>query len=455
MPGLNTSSRLLLVDDDPSLRKVLGEYLTNSGMTVREAGTVAEALKLAQETEFDLGILDYDLPDGNALDFLRSRSVESPLPSIVFTGHGTIDLAVRAMRLGAEHFLTKPVRPQELRDLIATILKRLADNRANSQVRIKTQGKSLDPFVGTSPHVAQVRELAHAVKSSGAPILILGETGTGKSVLARWLHAHGPRADGPFVDLNCAGLSKELAEADLFGHEKGAFTGASSARKGLLEVAHKGDIFLDEIGDLDLSVQPKLLKVLEEKTYRRVGDVRSRASDVRIIAATHRDLARMSQEGSFRSDLLFRINTVTFHLPAMRERREDILPLADRVLDGLCRTSGREKPRLSESAVETLENHSWPGNLRELRNALERALLFTSGDTIETVAVSTERTSPSGNPFSSPADEPVTSLRAAERRMIEHALNLHDGRVDRAAEALQIPRSSLYVKIKKFGLSRR
>jgi transcriptional regulator with PAS, ATPase and Fis domain len=246
-----------------------------------------------------------------------------------------------------------------------------------------------------------------------------------------------------------------LAEADLLGHEKGAFTGATSARKGLLEVAHKGDIFLDEIGDLDLSVQPKLLKVLEEKTYRRVGDVRSRASDVRVIAATHRDLSKMSEEGSFRSDLFFRINTVTFYLPAMRERKEDILPLADRVLDALCRGGGRVKPQLSASAISTLENHHWPGNLRELRNALERALLFTSGDTIENVAVSTERTSPSSSSALSSADQPLTSLRAAERRMIEHALSLHEGRVDRAAEALQIPRSSLYFKIKKFGLSRR
>lgn len=447
--------RLLLVDDDPTVRRVLRDYLTRSGMEVKESSTVAEALSLARTESFDLGILDYHLPDGTALDFLRSRSVESPFPSIVFTGQGTIDLAVRAMKLGAEHFLTKPVKARELHEVIVATLKRLSEKGVNSEIRLRTQPRALDPFVGESPQILEVKELAEAIKSSGAPVLILGETGTGKSVLARWLHENGPRATGPFVDLNCAGLSKELAEADLFGHERGAFTGATTAKKGLLEVANGGDIFLDEIGDLDISVQPKLLKVLEEKTYRRVGDVRNRASDVRIIAATHRDLWQMSNEGSFRSDLLFRINTVTFDLPALRERSADLLLLTDRILDSLCRRSGRSKPQLSQAAVATIRQHTWPGNLRELRNALERALLFARGDTIEQITVSTDRSSPSASPGIVPSAGPLSSLLDAERRMIEQALDLHDGRVDKAALALQIPRSSLYVKIKKFGLTRR
>jgi DNA-binding NtrC family response regulator len=443
------------VDDDPTIRRVIADYLSQAGMSVRQASTVDEALKMAAAEDFDLGVLDYHLPDGTALDFLRSRSMDAPLPSIVFTGQGTIDLAVRAMQLGAEHFLTKPVRPEELREVILSVLRRLAENTINSEVRLKASARPLDPFVGGSRQIAEVRALAEAIKSSGAPVLILGETGTGKSVLARWLHENGPRSTGPFVDLNCAGLSRELAEADLFGHEKGAFTGANASKKGLLEIAHKGDIFLDEIGDLDLSVQPKLLKVLEEKTYRRVGDVRNRQSDVRIIAATHRDLSKMSSEGSFRSDLLFRINTVTFQLPALRERPEDLLPLTECILEALCRRTGRVKPALSKEALATIRRHTWPGNLRELRNALERALLFCRGEVIHELTVSTDSSSSSSAPPGTPSEQPVTSLLDAERQMIEHALRLHEGRVDRAAEALQIPRSSLYVKIKKFGLSRR
>lgn len=431
------------------VRKVLRTFLKGRGMVVFEGTTVEEALRIVHTENVDVCILDYELSDGTAFDFLTKRPAEAALPAILLSGHGTISLAVEAVKLGAEHFLTKPVDLESLQKLLEIILERQARDRQLSATRLRADSEELDPFVGTSRAIAAVKQLADAVVDSLAPVLILGETGTGKSVLARWLHEYGPRSSEPFVDLNCAGLSKELAEADLFGHQKGAFTGANSEKKGLLEVAHGGDVFLDEIGDLDLAVQPKLLKVLEDKTYRRVGDVKNRLADVRIIAATHRDLLEMSQQGAFRHDLLFRINTVTFRLPPLRDRAEDLIPLAEQVLFSLCRKNRRNPPTLSPRAERNLLQHDWPGNMRELRNSLERALLFSKGDVMESLPIAGDTGYAQPASGHSPA---IPSLVDAERQLIEDALRVYDWRVDQAAQALDIPRSSLYAKIKKYGL---
>jgi DNA-binding NtrC family response regulator len=279
--------------------------------------------------------------------------------------------------------------------------------------------------------------------------LILGETGSGKGVLARWLHENGPRREQAYVDLNCAGLAPQLVESDLFGHEKGAFTGAHTLKSGLLDVAHRGTLFLDEIGDLDHTVQPKLLKVLEEHTYRRVGGVTLREVDVRLIAATHKDLAEMAAVGKFRNDLLFRINTITFELPSLRERTEDLPLLTDAILASLWAEGGRRPspPILTESARQCLAAHPWTGNLRELRNVLERALLFSRDDRIDDVCLQLAGPRPPQN------DQPFGgTLLDAEVLAIKTALSQCEGRVAEAAKALGIPRSSLYVKIKKYGL---
>jgi transcriptional regulator with PAS, ATPase and Fis domain len=279
-------------------------------------------------------------------------------------------------------------------------------------------------------------------------VLILGETGTGKGVLAKWLHEQSPRRNEPFVDLNCAGLSRELAESDLFGHQKGAFTGAAVQKKGLLEVAHRGALFLDEIGDLDAAVQPKLLKVLEEKMFRRVGDVKSRPVDVRLIAATHRNLEEMAISGEFRQDLLYRINTVTFHLPALRDRREDVPLLADTILADVCLSSGRSRATLTPGAIDRLLGHAWPGNLRELRNVLERALLFNGREDVveaEHILI-THRQELS--------KERLLSFDEAEKELIVRALSQVGDKVDEAAKLLDVPRSSLYKKIKRYGIRR-
>jgi DNA-binding NtrC family response regulator len=443
--------RILLLEDEVMVRKVLRTFLKSRGMVVFDVSRVEDALRIVATENLDVCILDYQLEEGTAFDFLRNVPVEMLLPAIILSGHGTIGLAVEAVKLGVEHFLTKPVDLESLLKLLDLIFERQTRDRAFSINKLRTSNDEVNPFVGTSRAMNSVKQLAQAVVDSLAPILILGETGTGKSVLARWLHAHGPRASAPFVDLNCAGLTQELAEADLFGHQKGAFTGASTEKKGLLEIAHGGDVFLDEIGDLDIRVQPKLLKVLEERTFRRVGDVRNRQADVRIMAATHRDLIAMSEDGHFRQDLLFRINTVTFKLPPLRERKEDLAPLAEQILHVLCRRTGRSTPIFSDRARATLESHSWPGNMRELRNSIERALLFCHGDTVDSVEVPTHNSPTVQN---TDATSEVLRLVDAERQMIERALSVYEGRVDQAAQALDIPRSSLYAKIRRFGLKK-
>lgn len=440
-------ARVLVVEDDDQVRSTIAKFLLRWKFEPVEAKSLGSGITLAREADIHLAVVDYSLPDGSAFDFLRAAAGLN-LRSIVLTGHGTIDLAVQAMKLGAEHFLTKPVDFPSLRTLIHRVLKRQqVDRRIDAQTTAAAR-RRLDPFLGRSPAILDVQRVANAVASAEAPVLILGETGTGKGVLAKWLHDQSQRQGEPFVDLNCAGLSRELAESDLFGHQKGAFTGASTLKRGLLEVAHRGSLFLDEIGDLDAGVQPKLLKVLEEKVFRRVGDVTNRPVDVRLIAATHQNLEEMAVSGKFRQDLLYRINTVTLHLPALRERREDIPVLADTILAEVCASSGRSRARLTDGAFGRLLEHSWPGNLRELRNVLERALLFNGrADAVDSehILIASRQ---------EPMASPVLSFDEAEKALILQALSQVGDRVDEAARLLDVPRSSLYKKIKRYGLRR-
>jgi DNA-binding NtrC family response regulator len=325
---------------------------------------------------------------------------------------------------------------------------------ANHQIR-QTQladksrvRRVVDPFLGKSSKIQKLAEVAHKVLNTNSPVLIQGATGSGKGVVARWLHQNGPRAERPFVDLNCAGLSKELLETELFGHEKGAFTGAVQSKLGLLEIAHKGTIFLDEIGDLDLQVQPKLLKVLEEKTFRRLGDVRERLVDVRLIAATNRDLRELVRQKTFRDDLYFRVSAISLVVPSLHERVEDIPILARRLLDHVGADLGVHSTEISDEAMRYLQSYPWPGNVRELRNILERAVLLgdqkllTAKDLHFDVRADTD-------PFD---DGAITTLEEVEKNYIARALRLLGGTVPEVAKRLGIPRSSLYNKIKQYRI---
>jgi DNA-binding NtrC family response regulator len=440
--------RILVVDDEPSVRFALRDYLEAKGWLVEEADTCRAAQDAFRAFRLDAAVVDYSLPDGNALDILpRLKALDASVPLVILTGHGTIDLAVRAIQEGADHFLTKPV---ELPTLLV-ILERLVENQRNRQRQLAGQARqsrqTLDPFLGTSPAISRLAEEARRLIASDSPILIQGETGSGKGVLAAWLHAASPRAPEPFVDLNCAGLSAEFLETELFGHEKGAFTGAAGAKPGLLEVAHRGTVFLDEIGDLSPQVQPKVLKVVEERRFRRLGDVRDRHVDVRLIAATHQDLQQLVREKRFRNDLYFRISTLPLRVPSLRERGEDIPLLAQHLLARIGRDLGRER-ELSGAAVQALQAHSWPGNIRELRNLLERAALLAEGRVLSPRDLRFEADSPAD---ALPAD---LTLGQLERLHVERVLRQEGGHVERAARRLGVPRSTLYQKLKSLGLSR-
>ena len=368
-------------------------------------------------------------------------------PFLVLADPGALEPAVQALAEGAEQFLIKPVD----RPALLFVLQRALENQRDHRRRLTDQAlrirKSPDPFLGVSPAIRALREQAMRVASSDKPVLIQGETGSGKGVLAGWLHANGPRSEECFLDLNCAGLSRELLETELFGHERGAFTGAVASKAGLLEVADRGTFFLDEIGDMDAAVQPKLLKVLEEKRFRRLGDVRDRRVDVWLIAATHQDLAALVEEKRFRSDLYFRISTLRLRLPPLRERVEDIRILAEEFLLRIASELPRSPLTLSPAALSRLEQHSWPGNIRELRNVLERAALLSSRSVLEAgdLGFDVER--------GAAADALAgLTLREAERRLIERALADERGNVEAAAARLGISRSSLYQRIQKYGI---
>ena len=433
---------LLAVDDDRTICFAIRDYFEQKGFEVATANTVAEGQVTFRSRRPDVAVIDYELPDGDALQLLeRIRAIDASCPVIVLTGHASIDLAVRAIQEGAAHFLTKPLKLAALATVIDRALEEGAMQRQDA-ARRSAGPRAVDPFVGTSAAVREVAALARKIAGSESPVLIHGETGTGKGVLAHWLHENGPRARAPFVDLNCAGLSREFLDTELFGHEKGAFTGAVAAKQGLFDVAHGGTLFLDEIGDVDPQLQPKLLKVIEEKRFRRLGDVTDRTVDVRLIGATHHDLEARTRAGTFRADLYFRISTIPVVLPPLRERIEDIPALATEILGRLCRNV-----TISADAMRALQQYAWPGNVRELRNAIERAVLLAEGTVLEPRDFTLRS---AAAPTASNDDDLGLTLAEAERRHIERVLADCGGRVDLAAERLGVPRSSLYQKLKRY-----
>jgi DNA-binding NtrC family response regulator len=446
-----TRHHVLLVDDDAGVRFGVRDFLETHGYAVEEAATCQTGEAAFRALRPDLAILDYSLPDGNALELLpRLRQADPGVPLLILTGNGTIDLAVRAIKEGAEHFLTKPVDLETLRVVVERLLENQRNQKRQLARRSKDARRSVDPFLGRSAAMRRLRDEALRLLSSDSPVLIQGETGSGKGVLASWLHQNGPRADEAFVDLNCATLSKDLLESELFGHEKGAFTGAQSAKLGLLDVAHRGTLFLDELGDVDPAVQPKLLKVLDEKRFRRLGDVRDRQVDIRLIGATHRDLGAAQREGRFRADLYYRISAIPLVVPALRERGEDLEALAQGLLDGIAADLGRASASLSPTALAALQAYAWPGNVRELRNVLERAVLLSDRRELQPGDLRFETRSTPGDG----AWDVNLTLAELEQRHIERVLRHEQGRVEAAARRLGIPRSSLYEKIRRLGLTR-
>ena len=442
-------NRILIIDDEPGVRFGICDFLEQHNYQIDEAGSCQEAWRVFSTSRPDIVIADYMLPDGTALDLLpRLKEVDAEIPLLILTGHGSIDLAVRAIKEGAEQFLTKPIELGTLHVILQRLLEKQRSHHKQLASKSRQIRQTIDPFIGASSAIRSLADQARKFLTTESPVLILGETGSGKGVLARWLHENSPRADEAFVDLNCAGLSKELLETELFGHEKGAFTSATASKQGLFEVAHRGTIFLDEVGDVDLQIQPKLLKVLEDKRFRRVGDVRDRQVDVRLIAATHQDIMQLVRDKKFRDDLYFRISTIPLSFPPLRERVEDIPVLAQYLLNKVSADLGRREVHLNDESVKALQAYSWPGNVRELRNVLERAVLLSDQNAIDLKDLNFDGYAKVGTPS---LDSRLTLLEL-EKKHIVRVLQEEQGRVEKAAIRLGIPRSSLYQKIKKYQI---
>ena len=455
---VSTQHSLLLVEDDADLRSVLARVLRELGFVVMEASTGAEALQLASTAHPEVVVTDLRLPDIDALALLPPLLAPADAPSvIILTGHGTIDVAVRAVQLGAENFLTKPVEAVTLAACVRAACVRRRLQLAQSPVTPieplrATQQRA--KFTWRSESMLELDDRVARVQSADCPLLLLGETGTGKSQLARHIHERSPRATREFVDINCAGLQRDLVESELFGHERGAFTGAHGPKPGLFELAEGGTIFFDELGDLDLGVQPKVLKVVEEKRFRRMGDVRERSANVRLLAATNLDLLGEMAQKRFRADLFYRVSTVTLSLPPLRDRQIDIVPFAQHLL-------ARQTPDVSfePDAIDLLHAYQWPGNLRELRNVVERAVLLCKSGRISASDIVFDQ-GPSTLGGTAPESTGAVSsgvrrMDQLEREHITRALEAEGGHVESASRALGIPRSTLYQKLKAYGLSGR
>jgi NtrC-family two-component system response regulator AlgB len=442
---------VLLVDDDQSLRKTVRLTLEAMGYRVTEAKDQAEALDVLGQRVFDVAFLDLRLGREQGLDVLLSLLRMAPgLAVVVMTAYATIETAVEAMRRGAADYLPKPFTPAQIRVVLDRIqrVRRLQSHVEDLEAQVRSVVPEAD-LQTVEDSMRRVLEVAFKVAPSEATVLLRGESGTGKGVLARAIHARSARAGAPFITVNCPSLSAELLESDLFGHVRGAFTGAVSDTMGKVAAAEGGTLFLDEIGDLPLALQPKLLRLLQEKRYERVGDTRTRACDVRILTATNHNLQADVAAGRFREDLLYRLNVIEVVLPALRERHRDLGPLADHLLQFFARHAGKPLTGFTEEARAALLRHSWPGNVRELRNAIERGVILSSGPLVGLADL----------PSQIGAALPGGAIEVGHDVTLEQLEGEHIRRVlagkptlDEAAAVLGIDPSTLYRKRKRYGI---
>jgi two-component system nitrogen regulation response regulator NtrX len=454
------SDRVLVVDDEAGVRSSLTAILTDEGYAVEAVESGETALELLAGRRFDLVLLDVWLPGQDGLETLgRLRELAPELPVVMISGHGSIETAVKAVQRGARDFVEKPLSLEKTLLAVRNALQRM---RLEGEVRaLKAQLDQRYVMVGDSPAMQRLRaEIAQAAPSNGRA-LIFGENGTGKELVARAIHGQSRRAQEPFVEVNCAAIPEELIESELFGHARGAFTGALSARKGKFELAHGGTLFLDEIGDMSLKTQAKVLRALQEQRIEPVGGTGSVEVDVRVIAATNKDLAGEIRRGTFREDLYFRLNVIPFHVPPLRERLEDVPALARHFMESLAAEHGRRPKAFAPEALDVLARLPWPGNVRELRNIVERLVIMTPGDRIEVrhLPASLLESLPPRNlgeapaPLAAAGESTLASARDDfERQYILRRYRECGGNMSRTAEALGVERSNLYRKMKAFGL---
>jgi NtrC-family two-component system response regulator AlgB len=439
--------QILVIDDDESIRRTLRLCLESADYSVAIASSGEAGLALAKKQPPDLALVDLRLGGMDGLAVTRALAQEAPGAQVVImTAYATIDNAVEAMRAGASDYLAKPFTPAAVKHVVARVLD---SARMRQELAEVERHNRRAPVKSTSPAVLEAYTLAERVAGSEATVLLLGETGTGKSMLARHVHQRSPRASRPFVTVNCATISSNLIENELFGHAKGAFTGADQPRAGYVEAAKNGSLFVDEVGDLGKETQGKFLRLLEEREYVRVGDTEPRRSDARIIAATHRDLKAAVADSSFRDDLFYRLNVVTIRLPALRQRREDIPALVGSFLKPVSQSARIRGMNVSPEAMAALVAYDWPGNIRELSNVLERAALLANSDRLTPDLLPEEVRASSRSLV--PLQDGDESLEAAERRHIAAVMARHPT-LDTAAKALGVDPSTLYRKRERFGL---
>jgi len=454
---------VLVVDDEASIRRTLREILEYEDFGVEEAVDGEEALAAIRENQYDLVLLDVKMPKVDGMDVLEEIAGETTdLPVVMISGHGTIETAVEATKLGAYDFIEKP---PDLNRLLVTVRNAMdrgeleVKNRRMRQTLSEQSTGDLPPIIGESEAIQDVKDTIDRVAPTEARVLISGENGTGKELVAKWLHHGSARADEPMVEVNCAAIPSDLIESELFGHEKGAFTGATQQRIGKFEQAHEGTLFLDEIGDMSLSAQAKVLRALQEDKIERVGGERSIEVDVRVIAATNKDLMEEIEEGQFREDLYHRIGVILIDVPPLRHRREDIPLLTEHGAERLARRNGLPPKTFTDEALARLQDYEWRGNVRELYNVVERLLILVEEDPITTSDVE-QFVRPGGA-----GDGPTQELIAAyddfteardqfEKRFIERKLHEHDWNVSQTAETIGIQRSHLYNKLNKYGIER-
>ncbi|MDB5579660.1 MAG: Fis family two component sigma-54 specific transcriptional regulator [Bradyrhizobium sp.] len=461
------SGLVLIVEDESLLARNIKTFLTNRGYHAETADTVAAGLKRYNELQPDIVLLDHNLPDGTGLSLIGEiRAKDRWTKLVMITAYGGVDVAVAAMKSGADDYLTKPVSLDEIALLTEKLLTQARVEGSLSYLRSRERSASgADCVIGNSPAILEMKQrinfllaaertAAASTSQPGPPVLILGETGSGKELIARALHYDGPRANQPFISVNCAALPDQLVESELFGHERGAFTGANEKKVGLFQAADGGTLFLDELGELPLPQQAKLLKAIEDKVIRPVGSVRDRAIDVRFIAATNGAIEERSRHGEFRSDLLYRLNTVTIEVPPLRNRSADIILIAEIFVAEFQRRYGRSRLSLTLEARAALLKHTWPGNVRELRNVIEQACLMCARDAIQPPDLNLREvpTLVSDSPAAAPPGK--TNLAGVERSLIIDALREHGGNVTMAARKLGVSRDTLRYRMEKHELRR-
>lgn len=438
--------RVLVVDDELIIRESLAGWLRKSGCNVQTADGGMQALNMLTRSNFDLIFLDIRMPDMGGMELLKRIRAQYPQSLVVMiTAYGSVETAVEAMKLGANDYLLKPFEPEQLALMVERLMaqKRLMDENSLLREQIDSRVR-FQNLVGASPPMRRLFSLIEEIAAVESPVLLLGETGTGKELVAKAIHGKSVRRYGPFIPINCGGFTESLLESELFGHEMGSFTGASRARKGRLEMSCNGTLFLDEIGEIPPKMQVDLLRVLESRSFHRVGGNLDISVDFRLISATHKDLTNEIRNARFRQDLYFRLNVIEIEVPPLRERRDDIPLLARHFLDRFRKETNKALDGIQDEAVAQLQSYDWPGNVRELENAMERAVVLAKGASL--------RKEDFGFLFRGSPHELPQSLEEMERQHIERILRGCHWNISKAAGILEINRTTLHNKIRKYGL---